>query len=147
LNQRVAATGSDFAAALMSARAEAMSRSQGVIVRPQDGTSWNSGWIVFVDGNFDKLPGGASDVTLRTFDPPNTSVTWDTTKGNGFVTGDGTYVMYSSNGFARQSNGAFLAGCLTFKATNNRRTSIILDATGRPRTCDPDKSGDCGTGC
>ena len=51
-----------------------------------------------------------------------------------------TMVVFDANGFARGN-----AGCLTFKVETGRRSSVVLSMSGRPKVCDPDKSGDCGS--
>ena len=133
INQRLAATASDLVSALNIARAEAIKRSQTVKVTPFDG-DWDQGWTITPE---------SATAPLRTYEKLDSTVLRDTSLGNGFSNA----VTYDPNGFARDATGKFGgSGCLTFKAETKRRLSVIISASGRPRSCDPDKSNDCGAG-
>jgi len=134
INQRLAATTGDLVSALNIARAEAIKQSQTVKVTPV-GSDWDKGW---------KVTSESTTAALRTYEKLDPSIMRDTSLGDGFSNA----VTYDPNGFARDAiTGKFGgSGCLTFKAETNRRMSIIISASGRPRSCDPDKTGDCGTG-
>lgn len=137
INQRLAATASDLVSALTVARAEAIKQSQTVKVTPVS-SNWDNGWTV-------NTTSGSTMVTLRTYEKLDSSIARDTALGNGFS----NIVTYDPNGFARDAiTGKFGgSGCLTFKAADTkRRMSVIISASGRPRSCDPDKTGDCGSG-
>lgn len=133
INQRLAATTSDLVSALNIARAEAIKQSQIVKVTPVN-SDWDKGW---------KVTPESTTTALRTFEQLDPSITRDTSLGDGFSNA----VTYDSNGFARDAiTGKFGGnGCLTFKAETQRRMSVIISASGRPRSCDPDKPGDCGS--
>lgn len=135
LNQRLSATASDLMAALQTARNEAIKKSQLVTVRPTD-SNWDNGWSV-------STTVGSTTSVLSTYEKPAPGVVRDATLGNGFANA----VSYDANGFARDADGKFGgSGCVTFKADTQRRISVIVSASGRPRTCDPDKTNDCGSG-
>lgn len=134
LHQRLAASGADFVAALNLARSEALRRSQSVRVQPI-GADWDGGWQV-------QTQEGAQTTTLRRFEALRPGVAVDRTLGNAFERS----VSYDANGFAGGSKGINALGCLTFKAETGRRRSIVIPASGRPKSCDPDKAGDCGRG-
>jgi type IV fimbrial biogenesis protein FimT len=128
LNQRLASNTSDFVAALSVARTEAMKRSQRVRLLPRN-QDWANGWEVAttVDNETE---------VLRAFEALRAGVEIDSATGNGFR----NTITFDANGFARGS-----AGCLTFKAETGRRSSVVLSMSGRPKVCDPDKRGDCGS--
>ena len=134
VNQRLVAGQSDFVAALHLARTEAMKRSQTVTLTPLD-QDWSNGWEVATTVE------GKAEV-VRTFDALRAGVAVDGTTGRGF----NKIVAYDANGFARGKTGGFGGGCLTFKAETGRRSSIVVSVAGRPKVCDPDKKGDCGSG-
>lgn len=134
-NQRLAARTRDFVAALTFARAEAMKNSQTVIVRPRVSSSgWDSGWVV--------QTGSGDDIkTLRAFDALGDGVAVDQTLGNRLRNA----IRYDGSGFSRPASGSgFESGCTAFKSETGRRSAVVVGASGRPRTCDPDKSADCG---
>jgi len=136
LNQRLAAAAQGFHAALSLARTEAIQRSQGVKVAALAGGDWSGGWSVSTDSE-------PPVQTLRSFDRLPEGVGVDASLGDGFVQG----LRYDSNGFARRATGAgFGGGCLTLRADTGRRASIIVSASGRAKTCNPDLRGDCGSG-
>lgn len=136
LHQRLAASTSDFVAALSLARTEALKRSQTVTLTSKAGKDkgWNSGWEVksTVDG---------VATTLRAFDALPAGVTVDTGLGNAL----NGKVSYDANGFSRNGK-AYQMGCVAFKAETGRRSAVVVSASGRPKVCDPDKKGDCGFG-
>ncbi|SEA13389.1 GspH/FimT family pseudopilin [Variovorax sp. YR216] len=136
VNQRLAATTSDFVASLSLARAEAIRHSQLVTLLPTN-RDWSNGWevaITDIDGN---------RVVLRAFDALRAGIAVDPQYGEGF----NKFVSYDASGFSKTKSGAFGAGCLTFKADTGRRSSVVLSASGRPRVCDPGKKGDCAGAC
>ena len=136
LNQRLATAAQGFNAALSFARMEAIQRAQSVEVSALAGGDWSGGWVVQTGSD-------ASPRTLRRFDRLPQGVRVDTTLGGGFTQG----LRYDGNGFSRQtSRSGFSAGCLTLKADTGRRASIVVSASGRAKVCNPDVSGDCGSG-
>jgi len=132
LNQRLAASISDFVAALSLARTEALKRSQTFTLTAATGKDWNSGWEV--RGAVDGVP-----TTMRTFGALPAGVAVDPALGSAF----NGKVSYDANGFSRNGD-AYLMGCVAFKAETGRRSAVVVSASGRPRVCDPDKKGDCG---
>lgn len=134
LNQRLAASTSNFVAALSLTRTEALKRSQTVTLTPKATKDWSSGWEVksAVDG---------VATTLRAFEALPAGVTVDTGLSNGL----NGKVNYDANGFSRNGD-SYLMGCVAFKAETGRRSAVVVSASGRPKVCDPDKKGDCGSG-
>ena len=138
LHQRLEAASQAFVAALGMARIEAIRRGEPVSVLAEGGAGWNGGWAVVADPE-----GKGAPRVLRRFDrlPPGIAV--DPGLGDGLVQG----VHYDGNGFSRRArNAGFGAGCLVFKAETRRRAAIVLSASGRARSCNPDQAGECGTG-
>jgi len=132
LNQRLASNTSDFVAALSLARTEAMKRSQKVGLDPIDG-DWSSGWEVATTV-------GKQREVLRTFDGLRPGVVVD----SGATTGGLKQALaYDGNGFLSVKS----AGCLTLKSETGRRSAIVLAMSGRPKVCNPDKTGDCSGAC
>jgi type IV fimbrial biogenesis protein FimT len=134
LNQRLAASTSEFVAALSLARTEALKRSQTVTLTSKTSKGWGNGWEVksTVDG---------VATTLRVFDALPAGVTVDTGLSNAL----NGKVSYDANGFSRNGD-AYLIGCVALKAETGRRSAVVVSASGRPKVCNPDKKGDCGDG-
>ena len=126
LNQRLAASSSDFMAAVSLARSEAIKRAQTVTLLPTTGKDWSAGWDVKTGTN-------SASLTLRRFEPLRPGVTVDAS-----LSSIGGTVTYDGNGFALGS-----AGCLALKAETGRRSAVVISLSGRPKVCDPDKKGDC----
>lgn len=137
LNQRLATAAQGFNSALSFARMEAIQRARPVEVAAVAGGDWAAGWVVRTGAD------ESSQTTLRRFERLPQGVRVDTTLGGGFAQG----LRYDGNGFSRQTSRAgFSAGCLTLKAETGRRVSIVVSASGRAKVCNPDRSGDCGSG-
>lgn len=104
---------SEFYAALIGARSEAIKRRANVVVTRADGVSWRGGWTVVGGG-----------VTFQTMDPLSTNVAVSTSLASD--------ITYGSNG--RVSGGAqtvvfYIAGAPTLQAR-----CVGVDATsGLPR--------------
>ena len=117
---------SEFYAALIAARSEAIKRRTSVVVARTNASNWRGGWTV--------AGGGA---TIQTMDPLSTNVAVTTN-----VTSD---ITYGSNG--RVSSGAqtvvfYIAGAPTIQAR-----CVGVDATsGLPRTR-TDTNRDASDGC
>lgn len=134
LNQRLAASTSEFVAALSLTRTEALKRSQTVTLTPKTKKDWSSGWEV-------KTAVGGVATTLRAFEALPAGVTVDTGLGNAF----NGKVSYDANGFSRNGD-AYQMGCVALKAETGRRSAVVVSASGRLKVCDPDRKGDCGSG-
>lgn len=136
LNQRLATAAQGLGSALSFARMEAIQRARPVEVAAFAGGDWSHGWVV-------RTGADESFKTLRRFERLPQGVSVDATLGGGFAQG----LRYDGNGFSRQTARAgFSAGCLTLKAETGRRASIVVSASGRAKVCNPDASGDCGSG-
>lgn len=125
VNSQLRGAVSTLQADAMTARAEAIKLATTVVVRPASGTDWLSGWnVVALDST------GATARTLVSrdaFSSASLAIGKDSVGGA---------IRYDSAGFSRQSTGAFLAGCIRLDASYSGRVSaLVLDASGRPRTC------------
>ncbi len=132
-------------AALNAARGEAMKRGRYCLVVPKDGSSWDSGWVVFVD--MDRSQTNTSgDFTVLSSDAKQSYIT---VTGNGSATGTTPYIMYDASGYSRLKNAGF--GALTLEVKRNdvsgteavtQTRRIKISSTGRPRICTPKTSSD-----
>ena len=123
VNSELRSTISTLQTDAMNARAEAIKLQRSVVLRPNVAAgTWTSGWKTVVLDT-----AGADSQTLVTRDVISDKLT----VGKDTV---GSLIRYDSNGFARQPNNAFLAGCVRFDASYTSRSSgLVFDAAGRPR--------------
>jgi len=133
---RVAALTNDLVSALNLARSEAVKRGARVTVcktaNPaavaptcSTGASWQTGWLVFVDGGAAGTIDGA-DVLLRVGQPSS---------GNAVIAPDANFANYASylaSGVS-QGNGGTASGNLAICLDHLART-ISVNTTGRIRT-------------
>lgn len=115
-----------------SAKAAALKTGRNVIVRPNDtSVGWTSGWFVYVDSDWDNTyDEGTDDVVIR-HDAVSSIVSASAGTGTTFAD---NYLMFNGQGFPRTTAGASASGALTF-ATTSRSTAVIVDSTGRARSC------------
>ena len=73
-NSQLTSAANSFVAALSAARAEAMKRQLNAFVRPASGDDWTQGWVVYVDGDWDNAPGGATDVQVLSQSAPGAPI-------------------------------------------------------------------------
>ena len=132
-------------AGINAARGEAMKRGRYAMVVPNDGSSWDSGWTVFVDIDRSQTL-TAGDITILTSEAKTSALT---IQGNGSANGSTPYIMYDASGYSKVKNGSFSA--LTFEIKRNDVTGtelltqtrrLKIASTGRPRICTPKTSSD-----
>lgn len=133
-------------AAMGTARSEALKLNYNAVVVPASGNSWESGWIVFVDKNFN-----------NTFDPATESVISRQAALPAYFTitalpaSSTPYVLFNASGYSQNSTGGFGASNFTIARNDlpagskelleqTRRT--IIASTGRVRTCKPTSTAD-----
>jgi type IV fimbrial biogenesis protein FimT len=124
-----------------SAKATALKTGRNTFVQVNDTSlGWRSGWFVFVDNNWNNTYNeGTDDVVIR-HDALASTITATAATSTTFADG---YLMFSGAGFPRtKTSGALGGNGVVTLATANRSTNVIVDTTGRARSC---KSGT--TGC
>lgn len=133
-------------AAINAARGEAMKRGMNAMVLPADGSSWNSGWIVFVDKDRLQTYNPVTDTTILAQGPMQSyfSVT-----GNGSASGSTPYILYDASGYSKLKSGNFAALTLSLSrndlsgnALYDQTRRIVIANTGRARTCKPASAAD-----
>ena len=122
--------------ALALARSEAVTRDQKVVLCRKDPiisecigkssegrVSWVSGWLLFIDGDDDRLYSeGGNDQLLRVFPPlaDGALLKWNR----------GDYIGYQGSGSLSSLNGTF---CLWWDSDDNFRRELKIPYTGRVR--------------
>lgn len=138
-NNRLNTVTNEFVTALNLARSEAVKRNNRVVLRKADTSTssyttqssqgYEQGWIIFVDNDNDATL-DTGETLLQVFDRP--SRLGVTLQGNANLT---DYVMFTPEGFAKTTAGAFQAGTLTV-CKNSKARQVIISSTGRIRTVD-----------
>jgi len=137
-NSQLSEAVSNFIGATNAARANAMKQGVNTYLVPNSGTDWGSGWKVFTDVNWNQsYDAGPEDVVLD-HESLNSSIAITIPTTSSFTDG---YVLFNGSGYPRLKNGGFGGGTLVMN-NGTRSTSIIINPTGRVRSC---KTGS--TGC
>jgi type IV fimbrial biogenesis protein FimT len=134
-NNRLVTQVNELHAGLSLARSEAVKRNRSVTVcRSSNGAScagsWEDGWIVFVDTDFDgAVDGGEEVLNVKQAVPGNITVDFSATQ-----------VIYAGNGIARAgSNGVFT---LCDSRGDEAVRGLVISPSGRPRLAmDSDDDG------
>jgi type IV fimbrial biogenesis protein FimT len=134
-------------AAINTARSEALKTGRNAFVVPtSNGSSWNAGWVVFVDMDQSQNYDASADKTILVQEP---LAPYFTVTGNLHATGSTPYIMYDSSGYSRQKGSGFSA--LTMSIVRNDLSGselleqtryLIIAKTGRARTCKPRSATD-----
>lgn len=137
-NNKLRSVVNGISGALMIAKSEAMTRDSQVYLIPYSDNDWNKGWRVFVDldrsGTFN-----AGDTSILVVDniPELINISADSLGGDL----GSPYVMYDGSGFSKQKSGAFLAGTISVKRTDNAAINQIrrikIASSGKVRVCTP----------
>ncbi len=130
-DQQLISDSNDLFASLFTARSEAVTRNEVVSMCKiatatptacASGSSWQSGWNIFVDENFD----GTADLGEEILS------TYMGMSANSAVTSAAfaNSISYNPNG-SSNNNGSF-----TICVSDNSARDILINATGRPRIAD-----------
>ena len=140
-NAELSSTANNLLASLNTARSEAMKRGMNAMVKPVDSTNWSKGWIVFVDKARNGDPSDSANITVMNQGQlPN------------YFTVTGFNVKFDASGFAvattsptHVANGTFIVerNDLTGADKTKETRKVIVDLTGRVRSCKPATDSDC----
>lgn len=133
--------------AINAARGEAMKRGMNAMVIPtNNGTDWNTGWVVFVDKDRTQAYDSATDTTVST---QNALPNYFNVTGNNTAKATPSYIMFDASGYPKTKAGGF--GALTLNLVRTDTTGsdvfaqtrrIMISLTGRARTCTPASATD-----
>lgn len=140
-NQKLTTTANALFAAVNLTRSEAIHRGTRVDLVPAgDGSSWQNGWVVFVDENNDQHPD--ADETIIFSHP---AVDRDMLIAANFTDSKVQYLAYNGTGRTRTN-----ANSQTSQSGNwrldlgSQSRKIVVNFMGRPRVCNPLKEpGTC----
>lgn len=133
-------------AALYAAKNEAIKHNSNSYFVPVDGADWASGWMVFVDNDFNQTYDLATDTLIMQGEPLPDIVRLE---GSGTMDEDEPYISFNGSGYPRTKTGASgnaslslqLKGVSGAELVRNSRF-IVLAVTGRIRSCKPQSSTD-----
>lgn len=114
-NQRLRAASFDLRTDLILARNEALKRNRSVTIRRREGTGWQSGWVVVVDGSEQELRarqdvgGGVSVATAA------------------------AAITFNGSGRVSSPAGVVQIGIMATAAGAHADRCVILDPSGMPR--------------
>lgn len=148
-NAEMSAAANDFLSALAAAKSESVVSSSHALVVPADGAHWSSGWIAFLDKNYNGVF-DAGDRKLLSGDafPAYLSIT-----GTGTAGGSAPYVLFDALGYSRDANGGFSNSTIQIARSDIGTTPSYLmmrrvkaNSSGRIRSCTPTAASDpdCG---
>ncbi len=140
--QQIRAATGDLHAAIAMTRSQAIARNERVKMMPVDpaGTDWSRGWIVFVDRDGDRLPGGGDEI-VATHGPLADGIS---TRFGFSSPAPPYYIAYNGAGRScRDTNsGAARWGTLSVFLDGEVRR-IRINMLGRIRVCDPERDSAC----
>jgi len=110
-NSRMTSSANDLHAAFHMARSEAAraktniticASANSMVAGADCGGTWDQGFIVFIDDNFDRARAGDTETVLRAHPAAETGVSYA-------IANDATYFMYASTGLGRLDTGGRVA--------------------------------------
>jgi type IV fimbrial biogenesis protein FimT len=149
-NSQLSSFANNMTASIYTARSEAMKRGNRSMIRPVDGVNWSSGWVIYVDVDY-------NDTFSTSTTPPDIEVVtavpapwYLTISGTGTSAAGTPYILFDGSGFPKTTGGAF--GALTFTITRSdvgaseadeQTRRLIISRVGRVRTCKPSTDATC----
>ncbi|MBC7453391.1 MAG: GspH/FimT family protein [Massilia sp.] len=134
--QQLKAALNDLFGAIDLTRTQAIARGRRVLLVAAGGDTpdWRLGWVVFVDDDGDRRPGGAEEILLR-HGPLADGITVDATFSSQL---GAPYLAYNSMGRSCSDASSLTARWGTLSLVQDKQTRrIIINMLGRARTCDP----------
>lgn len=147
-NAQLTSFSNTMLASINAARGEAMKRGMNAMMVPSDGSSWSSGWVVFVDKDRSQQYESANDFTVLTQPAPPAYLTITPEVGS-IAAESPPYIMFNASGYPVDKSMVFKE--LTFEVKRNDATGteqlkqtrrIKIAFTGRVRICTPTSSPD-----
>jgi type IV fimbrial biogenesis protein FimT len=130
----------DLFGAVDLARTEAIARGRRVLLVPAGDADpgWSRGWVVFVDDDGDRQPGGGEEVIMR-HGPPAAGIAIDAA----FSSQQGSpYLAYNSMGRSCSDTSSLAARWGTLSLVQGEQTRRIkINMLGRARICNPARDG------
>ncbi len=131
----------EFMSAANAARGNAIKQGINTFVIPATGTDWKTGWIVFADGNWDGVYTASEPKDVLIMQSPATSsiLTITTPTANSLADG---YLLFNGSGYPKKKlpDTGFATGQIVM-ANTSRSTTIMINSTGRVRSCKTDAPG------
>ena len=130
-----------------------MKRGRYAMVVPAVGTSWTSGFVVFIDVDRSQTYSTTHDTTANddvTITTKEAAPSYLDISGTGSASGTTPYIMFDASGYPKTKTGSF--GGLSFSVVRNDVDSstaasetrrLIIALTGRIRTCKPSTDATC----
>lgn len=125
----------DFIASATAARAAALKSGRDAYIQANDvATGWRSGWIVFVDNNWNEQYDAGTDEVVSQQESLEADLVLAASSGSTLA---GGYIRYIGSGFPRSksSPAATPSGTLSIENSTPRKINIILEPAGRLRSC------------
>lgn len=144
-NSALVATTNQLVNAIETSKGEALKRNMRVVISPQDGSAWRSGWHVFVDAN-NNLTFDAGDVFVQKVEalPDFLDIS---ASANSTAASASPYLLFDGSGFPRDAeSAAFAANTLSVNRNDvsgsHTIRRIMIGASGRVRSCRPKSDSD-----
>ena len=131
----------EFMAATNAARGNAIKQGINTYLVPATGTNWSTGWYVFADGNWDGVYTASEpkDVLIMQSPAPSSILTITTPTANSLADG---YLLFNGSGYPKKKlpDTGFATGQIVM-ANTSRSTTVMINNTGRVRSCKTDATG------
>lgn len=129
---------SNLVLAAGNAKAAALKSGRNAIVQVNNTTTgWRSGWFVFVDTNWNNTYDEGTDELVVSHAALPADLSFTPLTGSTLASG---YLLFNAGGFPRTKTNTPANGSVTI-TTEGRSTNVIVDNSGRLRTCKVGTSG------
>ena len=129
---------SNLVLAAGNAKSAALKSGRNAFVQANNtGTGWTSGWFVFVDTNWNNQYDAGTDELVMSHNALSADLSAASSAGSTLAAG---YLLFNAGGFPRTKTAGQANGTVTL-TTDGRSVNVIVDNSGRLRTCKVGTSG------
>lgn len=136
-NAKLSEAVSAFISAANAARANAMKLGLNTYLVP-NGANWSTGWFVFTDKNWNQTFDAGTDEVVLSHEALSSDITIATVGASSLTNG---YLLFNGSGYPRLKDGGFGGGTIVMSNISPRSSSIIINPSGRVRSCKTDSTG------
>jgi type IV fimbrial biogenesis protein FimT len=142
-NQALSSAASELMSSALQARSSALKFNRRVLVQPQSGSDWRTGWIIYADVDKNAAYDSGTDTLLATSPPLSSDIAVGSLTGSGESQASISVIAYDPDGFIAMIGTSRDGTILLSSSYTGRQKYVVVSRIGRVRICDPRTNSGC----